>query len=308
MKTRLLALATLALTLAACSNDDENNNQIAARFSAEISDATLTRAAGTSWHENDEIGITATKNAAMSQYTNVKYITEKNDGNFTGSPIYFQNNQNVTFTAYYPFSGTEGNPAEKLTTKTEATNQTPTNQKNIDFLFAEAQDKNCNNANVAFEFHHKMSQITLTFIAGDGISFSDTKISYSLEGLRMSGEFDTSNGTATATGTATETLTINDVILSSTPAIVAPVILYPQNITEVNGTNQIKLSVILDGQTYSCDLEIDKEEGSGTEKLTELEAGNNYTFEITINKTGLTLDKSDIIGWNSVKGTGTAEM
>lgn len=305
MKTRLLALATLALTLAACSNDDENNNQIAARFSAEISDATLTRAAGTSWHENDEIGITATGNDAMSQYTNVKYTTEKNDGNFTGSPIYFQNNQNVTFTAYYPFSGTEEKPAGKLTPKTEATNQTPTNQKNIDFLFAEAQDKNCNNANVAFKFYHKMSQITLTFIAGDDISFSDTKISYSLEGLRMSGEFDTSNGTATATGTATETLTINDVTLSSTPAIVAPVILYPQDITGVSGINQIKLSVTLDEQTYSCVLQT----GTDTKtNLTELEAGNNYTFEITISKTGLTLNTSSIENWKPVEGTGTAEM
>lgn len=305
MKTRLLALATLALTLAACNNDDENNNQPVARFSAEISDATLTRAVGTSWHENDEIGITATGNEAMKQYSNVKYTTEKNDGNFTGSPIYFQNNQNVTFTAYYPFSGTEGNPAGKLTPKTEATNQTPTNQKNIDFLFAEAKDKNCNNANVAFKFYHKMSQITLTFIAGDDISFSGTKISYSLEGLRMSGEFDTSNGTATATGETTETLTIENVILSDTPAEVAPVILYPQDITDVSDVSRIKLSVTLDGQTYSCVLQT----GTDTKTdLTELKAGNNYTFKITISKTGLTLNKSSIEKWTPVTGEGTAEM
>lgn len=306
MKTRLLALATLALTLAACSNDDENNNQIAARFSAEIDGATLTRAAGTNWDRGDRIGISATKNAAMSQYTNMEYKTENGDGYFTGTPIYFQNNQYVTFTAYYPFAETSEMTEGILTNDTKT--QTVEHQKEIDYLFAEAQDKNCNNANVAFKFYHKMSQITLTFIAGDDISFSDTKISYSLEGLRMSGEFDTSNGTAKATGTGTETLTINDVTLSNSSATVAPVILYPQDITEVSGINQIKLSVILDGQTYSCDLEIDKEEGSGTEKLTELEAGNNYTFEITISKTGLTLNTSSIENWTPVTGDGTATM
>ena len=49
MKTRFFALATLALALAACNNDNENLNgaPVAARFTADIAPAT--RAGGTTW-------------------------------------------------------------------------------------------------------------------------------------------------------------------------------------------------------------------------------------------------------------------
>ena len=49
MKTRFFTLATLALALAACNNDNENLNgdPVAAQFTANIAPAT--RASGTTW-------------------------------------------------------------------------------------------------------------------------------------------------------------------------------------------------------------------------------------------------------------------
>ena len=49
MKTRFFTLATLALALAACNNDNENLNgdPVAAQFTANIAPAT--RASGTPW-------------------------------------------------------------------------------------------------------------------------------------------------------------------------------------------------------------------------------------------------------------------
>lgn len=292
MKTNFLALATLAMIMAACSNDDDNNNQPTARFTAEIHDATLTRAAGTNWHENDEIGITATGNAAMSQYTNIKYATTNGDGNFTGSPIYFQDDNTVTFTAYYPFYGTEGTAAETLENNTKT--QTTEHQKKIDYLFAEAKDKNCNNANVTFQFFHQMSQITLTFKQGNDTDISNIT-AYTISGLKMEGTFNTADGTATAKAEGSaEGLTIEGISgLSGSEAEVAPVILYPQKVKSVT------LTVTLGGQNYSCELDIKDE---------ELKAGNNYTFDITVSKTGLTVQKSGIEGWKQIEGSGTATM
>lgn len=292
MKTRLLALATLALTMAACSNDDENNNQPTARFSAEIHDATLTRAAGTSWDKTDAIGITATGNAAMSQYTNIKYTTTEGDGNFTGNPIYFQNDQNVTFTAYYPFNKTEGTAAGTLENNTKT--QTTEHQKKIDYLFAKAENKSCNDANVTFNFYHKMTQITLTFVNnGNDTNISDIT-AYTISGLKMEGTFNTADGTATATAENPENLNIDGISdLSGDEDEVAPVILYPQSAASVT------LTVTLGGQDYSCKLDIEDD---------ELKAGNNYTFDITVSKTGLAVQKSGIESWNPIEGNGIATM
>ena len=76
--TRLFAFAALALSLAACTNDNEvtDNGPVAARINAEISDAVATRASGTQWDNGDAIGITG----IGTQYDNVPYIM--NGGTF----------------------------------------------------------------------------------------------------------------------------------------------------------------------------------------------------------------------------------
>ena len=51
MKTRFFAFAALALTLAACNNDNENLNDgpVAAKFIADITPATRVNSEGTDW-------------------------------------------------------------------------------------------------------------------------------------------------------------------------------------------------------------------------------------------------------------------
>ena len=72
INTRLFAFAALALSLAACTNDEENLNDgpVAAVINAEISDAVSTRASGTAWAERDEIGISESRFG----YANVLYV------------------------------------------------------------------------------------------------------------------------------------------------------------------------------------------------------------------------------------------
>ena len=202
MKTRLFTFAALALALAACTNDNENLNDgpVAAVINAEISDAVATRASGTAWAERDEIGISESRFG----YANVLYRWE--NGKFTpaGTIIFFQDDDPTTFSAYYPYDADGGT----LTATTDATAQQ--NQPAIDFLYATGATASTHNPEVNFtddtaaggtdcSFHHCMSQITLTFEAGSGVSFTAIKpVSYTLSGLTLTGSFDTETGIAKA--------------------------------------------------------------------------------------------------------------
>jgi len=282
-------IAAAALMLAACSEEDDCN--VAVRFTANIDNAKATRALSTTWEDGDAIGITATTNTSMSKYQNYKYTTAAGSlGDFTADAaeaIYFQNDASVDFTAYYPYSGTNGMAAGTLANNTRAVNQTADAQKQIDYLFAPAKSASEASPTVNFVFSHKMSKIELTFQSGDDIDISEIE-SYTISGLKMEGTFNTADGTATAISSAAEDLTI------STTAAASSVIIYPQEVTDV------ALSVTVDGQAYKCSLI------SSTQALA---AGNKYVYTITVNKTGLKVASCSISDWETgASNTGTAEM
>lgn len=278
--------------LTACSSDEPSgtdNDPVAARITANI--ASTSRAIGTTWQTGDKIGITTTGN--LKQYTNIEYTTAEGNGIFTGTPIYFQDAASeVTFTAYYPFAGTEGTAAGILTNKTDAESQKPENQPLIDYLWDSRVAKK-GMPEVNFQFAHKMSKLTLTFQNGNDTDVSKVT-SYSIEGLTLEGTFNTANGVAAKKEDASaETLTIdvtNAVSGSTLPAL----ILYPQRTD-----GKVALRIAKDGQTYSCDL---------TFPGGELQKGQDYNFTITINKTGLEISKSSISPWASQTLTGEATL
>ena len=106
MKTRFFTLATLALALAACNNDNENLNgdPVAAQFTADIAPAT--RASGTTWTGGDRIGITDIGND--TQYGNVPFILKNGKFEAEGKVIYIEDTNPHTFRAYYPYNTTGG--------------------------------------------------------------------------------------------------------------------------------------------------------------------------------------------------------
>ena len=285
MKTRFFAFAALALTLAACTNDNEvmDNGPVAARINAEISNAVATRASGTTWNENDRIGLTG----IGTQYDNVPYIM--NGGTFKedGEPIYFHTTEEVVFRAYYPYD--ENGKTLKATTDGEAQK----NQPEIDFLYATGATASTHNPTVNFtdgtkaggkdcSFHHCMSQITLTFVAGDGVSFSAIQPeSYTLSGLVLTGSFDTTTGIAkTDDGAQAANL---DMPIGS--QLTSSVILFPQTVTA------LPLYVKYNGERYKATLNIP--EGA-------LKAGNNYTYTVKVRNRGIEVSQATIAAWNEI--------
>lgn len=293
MKTRFFVLAALALALVACNNDNENLNgdPVAAQFTANIAPANIapaTRASGTTWTAGDRIGITDIGND--SQYGNVPFILKNGKFEAEGKVIYIEDTKTHTFRAYYPYNAAGG----ILTATTDATAQQ--NQPAIDFLFASGATGDKNNPVVSFtdktakggednSFHHRMSQITLTFEAGDGVNFSVVKPErYTLDGLLLTGTFNTADGIATAdNGLQTGELTMN----LADGNLTSSIILFPQTVAS------LPLVVNYKGQEYHATLTMP--DGA-------LLAGNNYTYTVKVSNKVLEVSEATIAKWNDIDG------
>lgn len=289
------ATVVAALALAGCEKDETNSEPVAARFTAGIAGQQLSRAAGTAWTEKDQIGVTGT--SGSKAYLNIMYNAAESasEAGFTvyneANAIYFQNADAVTFTAYYPFAGTEGTAATTITTTIEADDQEADWQPDIDFLYGTGTGKKAA-PTVAFTFTHRMSKLTLTFLAG-----ADTKLSdmtgYTVKGLKMAGTFDPATGIASADASASTT----DLAMTITgDSYTSSLILFPQGVA----ANSVKVEVTLGGQVFTAPLAITDN---------ELKASNNYTFNVTVNKTGLSITPAKITDWGDKGKTNVpAEM
>lgn len=285
MKARFFAWTVLALTLAACDkNNDENLNDgpVAAKFTAAISEAVPTRASGTDWAEGDCIGITG------ADYTNVPY--KRVNGQFVpdDTTIYYQTPDPVTFSAYYPYNAAGG----ILTATTDATAQQ--DQPAIDFLYATGATGSTHSPQVYFtdnsdtggpdcSFHHCMSQITINFDKGSGVDFTTNKpTDYTLSDIELTGTFDTGTGIAASDGqTSAGVLTM----MLTDGATTSSVILFPQSV------ENIPLDVTFNDQLYHATLTVP----DGV-----LMAGKNYVYKVLINNQDMSVESAEISQWNGV--------
>lgn len=300
---RNLVMMTAVLSLTACSNDENEvlDGPVAAKVTANI-DGVQTRAAGTTWDANDQIGISVTSTTGKTTGTNVLYtISNTTSGSFESTkPIYFQDMNEVTFSAYYPYAETGGT----ITKTIAAADQEADAQKKIDYMFASGAKAGKSSPEVKFisdgttdaRFKHRMSQVILTFKQGEDTDLKNMT-NFTVSGLKMTGTFNTADGTATATSDAASDLTITETPTAS-DSYTRSLILFPQTVSN----NKFSLSLTLGGETYSTDLNIPN---SGT----ALVSGNKYTYTITVNKTKLTVSQATIADWgNGGEQNGNAEM
>ena len=111
-KFRFLYIAAAALLFAACANEEDgigNNGPVAATVQADISNNIKTRgtADNNSWTAGDAIGVNVTSTGNTTG-DNKKYVTTNGDGTFEAADnnniIYFKDNKETTFSAYYPYN------------------------------------------------------------------------------------------------------------------------------------------------------------------------------------------------------------
>lgn len=276
MKIRHFALAALAISMAACTSDNENMNTdgpVAAKFIADITPATRVNSEGTEWTEGDRIGVTG------AGFTNVPYKREYGMFVPDGTVIYFDDTETKTFNAYYPYQAEGGT----VTVSTAADKQ----GTGIDFLFASGATGNTHNPTVSFTgdhaFHHRMSLIKFTFKPGDGLIFNETEpAGYTLEGLKHEGTFDTATGTTAVTAAVESPIT-----MQLGGATTSQVIILPQGVTI-----PLDLSVSYNGQSYKATLKLPE-----TPTANFYTAGYAYTYNITLNNNGIEVSEPTITPW-----------
>ena len=329
MKQRFFIMAAAALTLAACSNDENmemTDGPVAARITAGLS-APTTRAIGTNWSGTEEIGVFVTNSTSGMDdlYKNVKYqITNSGaTGNFTAvnEDIFFQDAEEiVTFAAYAPYQESENNetlPGESedgvVDVKTDNMN-TATDQEKIDFLFASGAVASRRDNIVSFadatpetpnddddhSFHHKMAQLNVVFQVSTNDGFAANQIfdgTFNLGGLIHEGTFNVTDGKTALTGEPLDNWDISgckytDAATTRTYSL----ILLPQELS----SNPLDVAVTINGQTYRNNTTINQ----------DLEPGNSYTYTITVKKSGLVVSGCTITGWtdNGKTGDGDAVM
>ena len=279
MKKQIFFYAAAAMLLTACSSEEPASGDfegpVAVQVNADI-EGVRTRAAGIS-----------TTSTGKTQYANMKYVTG-GDGKFSyadgaAKGIFFQDTQEVTFSAYYPFTESK-NITDGVISNVSTTNQT--NQKQFDFLFASGAKAEYSAPQLSFTgdaaFSHKMTRlvVNLKTDAGSGFTAEDVKSgTYAISGIKHSGTFNTATGEAAATGEASADWAITAPAVDADGVRTYSMILYPQ------ADASLTLKATIDGQFYTCTL------------TPELASGKSYSYTITVKKTGLAVINSTINDW-----------
>lgn len=307
----LFTVAALLLGMSACNNDENENltdGPVAATFTGSIEKAKVsTRMVDTNWEADNLIGITG--KSGDTQYTNIPYKATQGgaDGKFeaVGEQIYFQNLDEVNFTAYYPYHNFD----DPTNTKIDVDTREQSLQKEFDFLYGTGNGSKANPV-VSFSFEHRMSKVCLEVKGGDDVSFDDLKKAvFGLDNLVLDGIFYRENGTTSPDGEASgwafqgnETASQNVPAFSvkedeESKTITYTLILFPQEFTD----SKLKFTAAIDQggktgvQRFSAAIDLSKADGNDGNKLV---SGTQYNIPITVKKTQLTVGTPTITPWD----------
>lgn len=282
MKTRFFAFAALALTLAACNNDNENLNDgpVAAKFIADITPATRVNSEGTDWTEGDRIGVTG------AGFTNVPYVRENGQFGPKGTTIYFNDTETKTFSAYYPYREDSELQNGIVSVNTDQYGQGP----EIDFLFASGATGSTSSPTVSFTgehaFKHCMSLVKFNFLEGEGVDFSEKILKHCiLEGLKTVGTFNTTTGETALTVNYPSPITM----WFDDGATTSQLFIFPQTL---DFTTPLNLSVVYNGVEYTATLP-----NPSKPVANQFSAGYAYTYNITLSNKGITVEEPEITPW-----------
>ena len=195
MKKILLTSAVAVALLSGCNNDYDGQDIAGSKLIVSASiDQVNTRVSddGIAWTVGDAIGVS---DNLSNPNLNIKYVAGSVTGEFSSTTgIYILGNDEVEYTAYYPYTGNENISAGVLDFKIVDEAGKYVGHNAIDFMYAKATASR-SNPNVAFKFKHQMSKVSLNIANGGAAETkAEASISYTLQGVIIDGTFDTATG------------------------------------------------------------------------------------------------------------------
>ena len=297
-KFRFLYIAAAALLFAACANEEDgigNNGPVAATVQADIVKNITRATTDDTWSKNDAIGVYATSSGNTTG-DNKKYVTTNGDGTFeaadNNNTIYFKNNEETTFSAYYPYNKflTDGKMNWNIA-------EVEANQPcKADVLFASGATASkaspiVNFTDIEHRFKHCMSLVEFKIKPGQGVKDNNYKFNrLNMKGIFISGKFDTRTGSVEAAGDR-ETLTrfFNDVSFESEESFAY--IMLPQSLE----SNKMDIEIYL----LLNDSEVKYTTSITPTTNGQFEGGKKYTYNITVKNTGITIEYANIVPWGN---------
>lgn len=341
MKAKSLFVCAFAISLASCTSEAPDSGvkvsqDSQARFSGSV-EGQFTRAYDATWelsgHDGpDKIGITC--NTAGTDYINVAYKLTDATGKFavntTGQEIYYQNDDEVTFTAYYPWK----DALNGTVTVNEFSTAGQKNNKSFDWLWAQAKGKKAA-PNVNFSFKHLMSKVVITVKKGLDVSWEELEaFKFALSEYMVNGSFDRVAGTVSAASSslirmpnvqvyrnneeaaAADDATFQEVIDQANGKITNTLILLPQEFGGSVNANKLTFQaekVGSAGQKFIAEIDLTNankkfETGVGEVPAAKnaLVGGRQYNITVTLNKTDIEVSGT-VQNWNDADDTDDIE-
>ena len=297
-KFRFLYIAAAALLFAACANEEDgigNNGPVAATVQADIVKNVTRATTGDTWSNNDAIGVYVTSTGNTTG-DNKKYVTTNGDGTFEAADnnniIYFKDNKETTFSAYYPYSEslTDGKMDWNMAEVVE-------NQPCMaDVLFASGATASkaspiVNFTDIEHRFKHCMSLVEFKIKPGQGVKYNNYKFNrLELKGIFRSGKFDTRTGSVETAGDRGSIIrNFDDVSFESEKSFAY--IMLPQSLE--SNKMDIEIYLLLNDSEVKYTTPITPSTNG------QFEGGKKYTYNITVKNTGITIEDANIYPWEN---------
>ena len=274
LKTTIATSALCMTIIASCSQKEISlkvNNPLT--IHANIN----TRAFGTNWEHNDQIGVFMSQGDENLITNNLFTNTEANGAAAAFSsttPVYFPTSGNVSILTYYPYQADVTSTSYPI----NITNQT--DLTNIDLMTAKKTEVISSESAVDVTFSHKLSLINIKVGVSEGLTASDLEdLTAKIDGLIPTGTYNLTDDTFTYGEVSSTAINMN--ILAD--GTIAQAIIIPKDDQSLTITLTLK-----NGKTNTATL-----------SATNFEAGKKYSYTANFSKTDLTISSNNITDWTA---------